>query len=132
VSSCVPLTEQGSPTVSMNRYSMNSEPQDSDPVASVSSAADYGDMHENTTGNAEVEEDDGFGDDFDDFEAGGEGDDFGDFDDGFQGEEQTETTFDAPPDQPPIPTPSPGPVSQTYSIPITCAPTPALSVINVR
>lgn len=63
-------------------------------------------------------EDDGeFGDDFDDFEEGGEGDDFGDFDDGFQqGEEDAETSFAKPPDQPSVPAPSPGPVSQHYSI----------------
>lgn len=57
-----------------------------------------------------------FGDDFDDFEEGGDGDDFGDFDDGFQqGEEDIETTFDKPPEQPSIPAPSLGPVSQQYS-----------------
>ncbi|KAE8834207.1 hypothetical protein HRS9122_08287 [Pyrenophora teres f. teres] len=55
-------------------------------------------------------DDDGFGD-FDDFEEGEEGaDDFGDFDDGFQqGENEAETTFVKPPDQPPVPAPSPGP-----------------------
>ena len=59
-----------------------------------------------------------FGDDFDDFEEGGDGDDFGDFDDGFQGEEAAETSFDKPPEQSPVPVPSPGPVSRHYSIPI--------------
>ena len=60
---------------------------------------------------------DDFGDDFDDFEEGGDGDDFGDFDDGFQqGEQDTETTFDKPPEQASIPAPSPGPVSRKYSM----------------
>lgn len=68
-------------------------------------------------GNDDVEDDGEFGDDFDDFEEGGEGDDFGDFDDGFQqGEEDAETSFDKPPDQPSVPAPSTGPVSQHYSI----------------
>ncbi|RYN97596.1 hypothetical protein AA0119_g7310 [Alternaria tenuissima] len=55
-------------------------------------------------------DDDGFGD-FDDFEQGEEGDDdFGDFDDGLQqGEDDAETSFDKPPEQPPVPVPSPGP-----------------------
>lgn len=60
-----------------------------------------------------AEDDDGFAE-FDEFEEGEEGeDDFGDFDDGFQqGEDQAETSFDKPPDQPPVPTPSLGPVSR--------------------
>jgi len=68
-------------------------------------------------GDGEAEDDGEFGDDFDDFEEGGEGDDFGDFDDGFQqGEEGAETTFDEPTNQPSVPAPSLGPVSQRYSI----------------
>lgn len=68
-------------------------------------------------------EDDGFGD-FDEFEEGGEGDDdFGDFDDGFQqGEEQAETSFDKPPDQPPVPAPSPGLVSHSNASPAQLKP----------
>ena len=38
------------------------------------------DIHDNTSSQAA----EGFGDDFDDFEAGAENEDFGDFDDGFQ------------------------------------------------
>lgn len=70
-------------------------------------------------GDDDDDDDGGFGDDFDDFEEGGEGDDFGDFDDGFQqqGEEEMETTFDKAPEQPSVPAPPPGPVSQQYSIP---------------
>lgn len=63
------------------------------------------------------ENDGEFGDDFDDFEEGDEDDDFGDFDDGFQqGEGHAETSFEKPPDQPSVPAPSPGPVSQHYSV----------------
>lgn len=77
---------------------------------------------------AEDEDDDGFGD-FDEFEEGGEGDDdFGDFDDGFQqGEDQAETSFDKPPEQPPVPTPSTGPVSSYNAIPKPLLPQRVLS-----
>ena len=40
-----------------------------------------------TSGEEKIEE--GFGDDFDDFEAGAEGEDFGEFDDGFQEPEES-------------------------------------------
>ena len=74
--------------------------------------------HDQPEGDDAAEDDGEFGDDFDDFEEGGDGDDFGDFDDGFQqGEEDIETTFDKPPEQPSIPAPSLGPVSQQYSTP---------------
>lgn len=95
---------------------MNSDNEDDDADGSGVSAAD---STHNAKGNGEAEDDGEFGDDFDDFEEGGDGDedDFGDFDDGFQqGEEHAETTFDKPPDQPSVPVPSPGPVSQRYSI----------------
>jgi hypothetical protein len=74
--------------------------------------ADQPQEQENDGADESAQDDDGFGD-FDEFEEGGEGDDdFGDFDDGFQqGEEPAETSFDKPPDQPPVPAPSPGPVS---------------------
>ena len=55
----------------------------------------------------DVEEaEEGFGDDFDDFEAGAEGDDFGEFDEGFResGEPQRETAKHVEPD-PPSPSP---------------------------
>jgi hypothetical protein len=112
---CVRLTEEGSPTASISRSLTNSDNDDEDDAdQSDGSAVDFPDE---TTGNNEVTEDGDFGDDFDDFEEGGDGDDFGDFDDGFQqGEEHAETTFDKPPDQPPVPAPSLGPVSQQYSI----------------
>jgi hypothetical protein len=75
-------------------------------------------------------DDDGFGD-FDDFEQGEEGDDdFGDFDDGFQqGEDDAETSFDKPPEQPPVPVPSPGPVSRCNSSPHILLPCPLAMVI---
>lgn len=53
---------------------------------------DYNNVHENTSSQGA----EGFGDDFDDFEAGAENEDFGDFDDGFQqpaeSEEELEET----------------------------------------
>lgn len=114
---CVPLTGQGSPTTSISRSSLNFEPEGSSADDSdTSAAAESHEQREDTDSNGVAEDDGEFGDDFDDFEEGGEGDDFGDFDDGFQGEEQAETTFEKPPDQPSIPVPSPGPVSQKYSI----------------
>jgi hypothetical protein len=75
-------------------------------------------------------DDDGFGD-FDDFEQGEEGDDdFGDFDDGLQqGEDDAETSFDKPPEQPPVPVPSPGPVSRSNSSPHILLPCPPAMVI---
>ncbi len=51
------------------------------------------DSQEEPQGNADAL-DDGFGDDFDDFEAGAEAEDFGDFDEGF---EQPSADPDAPP-----------------------------------
>jgi hypothetical protein len=96
----------------------DSDGSDADDSDIISASESPLKREDDTNGNGDDVEDDGdFGDDFDDFEEGGEGDDFGDFDDGFQGEEQTETTFDNPPHQPSIPAPSPGPVSQNYSIP---------------
>lgn len=93
---------------------MNFDNEDGDADGSDASPAES--VHD-TEGDGAAEEDGEFGDDFDDFEEGGDGDDFGDFDDGFQqGEEHAETTFDKPPDQPSVPAPSPGPVSQQYSI----------------
>lgn len=94
---------------------MSSDNEDDDADDQDASAADE---LNNTEGDDEMEDDDGFGDDFDDFEEGGEGDDFGDFDDGFQqGEDNPETTFDKPPEQPSMPAPSLGPVSEKYSVP---------------
>jgi hypothetical protein len=109
---CVPLTEEGSPTAS-NRSSIRSHDEAIDePAFDVDEAQDQNDGAD----------DDGFGD-FDEFEEGGEGDDdFGDFDDGFQqGEEPAETSFDKPPDQPPVPAPSPGLVSLNNTSPAHAA-----------
>lgn len=101
---CVPLTDEGSPTAS-NRSPIKSDEPMSDPDDSLEQQDD--------AANDFAEDDDGFGE-FDEFEEGEEGDDdFGDFDDGFQqGEDQAETSFDKSPNQPPVPTPSLGPVSQ--------------------
>jgi hypothetical protein len=92
---------------------LNSENDVEEAAGSDTSAAGENELRDDASVHDEVEDDGGFGDDFDDFEEGGEGDDFGDFDDGFQqGEEQAETTFDESPDHPSVPAPSPGPVSQ--------------------
>ncbi|KAF1955345.1 hypothetical protein CC80DRAFT_415663 [Byssothecium circinans] len=101
--------EEGSPTISINRSPLNSDSEDDDADEHGVSAHDSrNDINDN--GNSDAGDDGDFGDDFDDFEEGGEGDDFGDFDDGFQqGEEDAETSFDNPPDQPSVPAPSPGP-----------------------
>lgn len=61
----------------------------------------YNNLHEITSSQGA----EGFGEDFDDFEAGAENEDFGDFDDGFQqpaesDEEQEETESLARPIQP--------------------------------
>ena len=115
---CVPLTEEGSPTTSIDRSLIN----DDDHFAENNAPNEAEDFPEDTqesmqdaSEGGDAEDDDGFGD-FDEFEEGGEGDDdFGDFDDGFQqGEEQAETTFDSPQNQTPVPAPPqapPGPVS---------------------
>ena len=115
---CVPLTEEGSPTTSIDRSPIN----DDDDFAENDASNEVDDFPEDATeptqdasDGGDAEDDDGFGD-FDEFEEGGEGDDdFGDFDDGFQqGEEQAETTFDSPQIQTPVPAPPqspPGPVS---------------------
>jgi hypothetical protein len=106
------LTDEGTPTASISRSPVSSDSEDDDADDQDASAADA------TEGDGAAEEDDGFGDDFDDFEEGGDGDDFGDFDDGFQqGEDDPETTFDKAPEQPSMPAPSMGPVSEKYSIP---------------
>lgn len=116
---CVPLTEEGSPTTSIDRSPINDDDDDfAEDDAPIEADGFPEDTQEPAQGALEVgdaEDDDGFGD-FDEFEEGGEGDDdFGDFDDGFQqGEEQAETTFDSPQNQTPVPAPPqapPGPVS---------------------
>lgn len=116
----MPLTEEGSPTASIDRFRVNDDANIAGDNAPVTVDDFPEETHEQTTDaleGADAEEDDGFGD-FDEFEEGGEGiDDFGDFDDGFQqGEEQAETTFDSPQIQTPISAPPPaplGPVSAT-------------------
>ena len=116
----MPLTEEGSPTTSIDRSLSNNDADTSDenaPIETDEFPEESQDQTNDASEGGEAEEDDGFGD-FDDFEEGGEGDDdFGDFDDGFQqGEEQAETTFDSPQNQTPVPAPPqapPGPVSAT-------------------
>lgn len=117
---CVPLTEEGSPTASIDRSLINDDADTANDDSPVGVDPTSEETHNQTNDALEddgAEEDDGFGD-FDEFEEGGEGDDdFGDFDDGFQqGEDQAETTFDSPQIQTPVPAPPqppPGPVSAT-------------------
>lgn len=113
---CVGLTEEGSPTASTNEFPMRSGKDDDSDADQPDGSAD--DSHDDAKADNPMAEEGDFGDDFDDFEEGGDGDDFGDFDDGFQqADEHAETTFDKPPDPSSVPAPSPGPVSQLYSIP---------------
>jgi Domain of unknown function (DUF5102) len=78
----ISLTGPGSPTASASRFPAENRPADS---------PEESELDESETHDAGDEE--GFGDDFDDFEEGQEGnDDFGEFDDGFQQEAfETET-----------------------------------------
>lgn len=123
---CAPLTEEGSPTTSIDRSPIDDTDADADADATTDNAAteqddvseDIQEFADEAFADGEAGDDDGFGD-FDDFEEGGEGDDdFGDFDDGFQqSEEQAESTFDSPQNQTPVPAPPqapPGLVSATH------------------
>ena len=73
------------------------------------------DVEENSgDANADLEADDGFGDDFADFEAGAGDDDFGDFDDGFQQPSEPSAAEKQAPTQPSAPSPVSPFVSSTY------------------
>jgi hypothetical protein len=115
---CVPLTEEGSPTASL-RSPIKPDQASDEPTFDANDAQEQQD----DAADDFPPDDDGFGE-FDEFEEGEEGDDdFGDFDDGFQdGEEQEETSFDEPPEQPPVPAPSPGHVSCSNTSPIPSLP----------
>jgi hypothetical protein len=65
------------------------------------------------------EDEDGFGDDFDEFEEGQEADDFGEFDDGFQQQELDagEMSTEDSPSLPAVATTYPSVVSNSHSIP---------------
>lgn len=91
------LTEPGLPTSSLNRstLSMNRQrPISAMGVSPIAADGGFGPMnnqdsedesHEpNTSTNEDDEIKEGFGDDFDDFEAGAVDEDFGDFGEGFQ------------------------------------------------
>lgn len=56
--------------------------------------------HDEASNDTEVDTGEGFGDDFDDFEAGAESEDFGDFDEGF---EQTPVSDEEPAEADPLP-----------------------------
>jgi hypothetical protein len=115
---CVPLTEEGSPTASI-RSPIKSDQASDELTVDVDEVQE---QQDDVTDDF-PQDDDGFGE-FDEFEEGEEGDDdFGDFDDGFQqSEEPTETSFDKPPDQPPVPAPSPGHVSRSNISPVPSLP----------
>ncbi|KAL5119693.1 hypothetical protein ACEQ8H_002299 [Pleosporales sp. CAS-2024a] len=95
----------GSPTAS-TRSPVKLDDADAQPTLDPNDWAEQ----QGDTADDFAEHDDGFGD-FDEFEEGEEGDDdFGDFDDGFQqSEDQAETTFVKPPDQPSVPASISGP-----------------------
>lgn len=112
---CAPLTEEGSPTTSIDRSPINDDADvdattDNTPTEPDNVPEDTQEFTDDAFEDGEAGDDDGFGD-FDDFEEGGEGDDdFGDFDDGFQqSEEQAESTFDSPQNQTPVPAPPQAP-----------------------
>lgn len=119
------MTEEGSPTPTRDRSPVNH------PDGAIESTVDVDESRNQPGdffGEDAPDDDDGFGD-FDEFEEGGEGDDFGDFDDGFQqGEQEAETTFDTPQNLPPVPAPSPGPVSRIKSGPIMSLPSSIAAV----
>lgn len=107
ITSEMPLSQESQKT----SPSEVSHPPQTDPITASSTEAnadDFDDFAQEPTENTHEDndnEDDGFGDDFDDFEEGGapqgdgaEDDDFGDFDDGFQQPEETPVA--APPPQP--------------------------------
>jgi hypothetical protein len=109
------LTEEGSPTTSIDRSPINDDADvdattDNIPTEPDNFPEDTQEFTDDAFEDGEAGDDDGFGD-FDDFEEGGEGDDdFGDFDDGFQqSEEQAESTFDSPQNQTPVPAPPQAP-----------------------
>lgn len=109
------MTEEGSPTASLDRSPISSNDGAAESALDADSIDQPHDSH-----NDDDADDDGFGD-FDEFEEGDEGDDFGDFDDGFQqSEHEAETSFDKPPEQPPVPAPSIGPVSHDYLAQAQC------------
>lgn len=113
------MTEEGLPTASLARSPPLNDTHSSPHHDAAPEPCDET-LDRDAPGNDDDDDDDddGFGD-FDEFEEGGDQDDFGDFDNGFQqGEHEAETTFDNPlQHQPPVPAPSPGPVSNMQSSP---------------
>jgi Domain of unknown function (DUF5102) len=92
------LTGQGSPTHSIYRSPAEGQ--------SIEGSVDEA-LEQPSDDEAEVEE--GFGDDFDDFEEGQEGDDFGEFDDGFQHQQEEPISVPEAQPQPPPPVSVPQP-----------------------
>lgn len=94
------MTESGLPTTSLSRSKIskpkriNSSPAGASPIAADGGFGpmDYevfedevgGDQGGGTDKDVNTDRNEGFGEEFDDFEAGTEGEEFGDFDEGFQ------------------------------------------------
>jgi len=98
------LTESGLPTSSQSRSTISAPKRRKQSLGGSPIAADggFGPMNYEESDESNVETADdrpdasdeeaeaGFGDDFDDFEAGAEGEDFGEFNDGFQEPEESQ------------------------------------------
>jgi len=81
------LTELESPTSSIHRSEHHSHTRRKRSVGGSPAIADdggFGPMHYDEATNEQANDDDEFGDDFDDFEQGEGNEEFGDFDDGFK------------------------------------------------
>ncbi|KAI9706004.1 MAG: hypothetical protein M1836_005410 [Candelina mexicana] len=123
------LTESGSPTPSMSRSEIENDPRREIPSVpqldspggsqinySDATGAGSGDHNKDQDG---VRADDGFGEDFDDFEEGGEEDEFGDFDEGFQSPVVVAGS-------------KAGMESTPHTLPTAAPPFPALDYDNIR
>ncbi|KAI9876874.1 MAG: hypothetical protein M1830_005417 [Pleopsidium flavum] len=88
------LTESESPTSSIHRSEYRSQARRKRSVGGSPAIADdggFGPMHYHETTAREANADDGFGDDFDDFEQGEGNEEFGDFDDGLKQPAEVDT-----------------------------------------
>jgi hypothetical protein len=106
------LTGQGSPTASIYR----SIGEASRPESEHGSIK--GKISVDAPSDVASEDEDGFGDDFDEFEEGQEADDFGDFDDGFRQQENDaeELSTEDSPSLPAVASTYPSVVSDSHSI----------------
>jgi len=110
-----PMTESGLPTSSLNRstrLAFGARRPSLEGASPIAADGGFGPMtyedHEDETAeekqdtntDEESENDDGFGDDFDEFEAGAGDDDFGDFDEGFEQPHEPPETIPPKPSAP--------------------------------